>query len=126
MAIPPDTQLDDMETRRDLRLVWLACVGPCLWLTLLAVVYAVSDHECGSPTARYSCALTALGMLSTFGALWALERMRRRHESQVTALPDCKVERVRTMLHGALALNALSLVLLAGFLAPLIFLRPCE
>jgi hypothetical protein len=126
MAIPPDTQLDDPDTQRDLRVVWLACTGPCLWLSLLTVIYAVSDHECGRSTAPYSWALTGLGILGSAAALVALLRARREHELPAPHTPKRKAARVQTMIDAGLALNALSLVLLVGFLAPLVFLRPCE
>ncbi|MDB4990669.1 MAG: hypothetical protein JWN04_5847 [Myxococcaceae bacterium] len=126
MGIPPDTDMSDPGLRRDLLLSGLGFVGPSLWFSLLGLVYAVSDHECGKDTAWISVGLTSAGMLGALAAALALLSLRRTLHDALAAMPSLQAARIRLMLQLGLGLNGLSFVLLLGFMAPLLFLRPCE
>ena len=70
--------------------------------------------------------LTACGLLGTLGALYGGTRMRRGLLAAQPEMHAHKAARVRLMVQVGLGLNALCFVLQLGFLAPLLFLRPCE
>lgn len=122
MAIPPETVVQS-EERRSLALIGLAALGPTLWFFDLVVAYAVSTHECGGGLARISIALTALSALGTTGALWGTARMRAQLEESPRAT---RSRELGFLIQASYMLNALALLLLFGFAAPLSLLRPCE
>jgi hypothetical protein len=121
MAIPPSTSLD-ADQKRQLSLSVLIALGPTLWFFDLVAMYAVSTHECGAPLATLSLALAIVSALGTAGALGATAYLHSRFVP--SAAPGARS--YAFMLQLSFLLNALALVLLLGFLAPLLVLRPCE
>jgi hypothetical protein len=126
MTLPPTSEPTAPEARRDLRLTWLGSAGPCLWFALLVGLYIVAGHECGSPSARWSWWLWAVGALACAATCALGLRKRRRESASPSDVQRQKAKRVHFMLDVSLALNLLSLVLLLGFAVPLYLLRPCE
>jgi hypothetical protein len=121
MAIPPQTQLDD-EHRRQLAVSLLTAAGPLLWFTDLVAMYAVSNHECGAPLATGSLCLGVVAVLGTTAALYATATLKKR----LASAPVRHDRSYTFLLQLSFWLNALALVLLLGFAAPLLALRPCE
>jgi uncharacterized membrane protein YidH (DUF202 family) len=113
MAIPPSTEFD-ARARKHLGLTALTVSGLLLWLFDLCAVYAISTHECDAP--RYSWGLTIAATAITAGALAYTASLRKRAWDRQQSF----------QLQIALMMNALALLLLLGFAAPLAVLRPCE
>jgi uncharacterized membrane protein YidH (DUF202 family) len=113
MAIPPSTELD-ARARTHVGLTALTVSGLLLWLLDLSAVYAISTHECEAP--RFSWGITIGSTVLTAAALAYTAALRKRAWDRQQSF----------LLQMALMLNAMALLLLLGFAAPLAVLRPCE
>jgi hypothetical protein len=126
MPTPPVSDARTPSARRDLWLSALVCLGPLLWFASLGALYALSTHECGTQVPTRSWLLWSLASAACALVTLLSWRERRHAAGQAPDTSATKAKRVRFMQEAALGLNALCLVLLLGFVVPLLGLRPCD
>jgi type VI protein secretion system component VasK len=116
----------------DLRLTLLSACAPSVSLIALTLLYALGDRHCERGSGPL-WVVWAVALALSLAACWMLVRAGRRAEPEQEARTRSQQEpasrtkaRVRFMVVAGLMLNAVSVLLLAGFASPLLALRPCQ
>ena len=124
MSMPAQPERWNASTRNDLYLTLLCIAAPSVSLTLLTVLYALSDRHCE----RGSAALWALSIVSTLvcAGLSAASLRLWLHKPEAAGLPRPSAARVRFQILLGLLLNLISTLLCVGLALPLLVLRRCQ
>jgi hypothetical protein len=124
MSMPAQPDAATPSAGRDLRLTLLCVAAPSLWLTLLAVLYALSDRHCERGSGPL-WALFGVGMFVCCGlGAASLRAWLEQPASETPVAPNA--QRVRFQIALGLLLNLISTLLCIGLAVPLLALRRCQ
>jgi hypothetical protein len=123
MPLPPESNASTPRARADLQLVAWASAGPLFWFCGLVLLYSLGARECQGWVPVTSWSVYGTCLLVHGLALWMLARASFAAPPEPDGRPPARVEFMR---FGGIALNVLTLIVLAGFGFPLLMMGPCE
>jgi hypothetical protein len=115
MSIPPDSRASVADARHEQWLLGLSFLGPMLWFVALVLLYWLTE-KCR--TGAHIWTWLTFGLCSAGAMASLLALLQRQGAEQQPYL--------QFIARAGIALGGLSLVLLVGFLFPLLGLNLCE